>query len=301
MKRSYLFLIIILMSAGRLFAQEWVVPAENAAKRSPFAFSDSIRQAGATLYMTNCKSCHGDPGKNNPVKLVPLPPDPASAQMQKNSDGDMFYKLTVGRGPMPSFKNTLSSTDLWRIVSFIRGYNDKYVQEVAPSLAPGSSLDQVRIVISMIKEKNQVLVSLSSLKNMIRQPVANAEVKLFARRYFGNLLIDEARTSDSQGIASFQFPANLPGDAKGFVQLIAKPTDETAFGEAKADTTLAIGLPTYRPPLNEQRALWNIVQKSPIWLLLTYVFSVLAVWGFIVYVLLQVRAIFKSGSDEEQV
>ncbi len=300
MKRSYLFLIIILLSVGRLFAQEWVVPVENAAKRSPFAFKDSIRQAGAALYMTNCKSCHGDPGKNNTVKLVPPPPDPASAQMQKNSDGDMFYKLSMGRGPMPSFKNTLSATDIWRIISFIRSFNDKYVQELAPSLAPGSTLEQVKILISMIKETNQVQVKISSVKDKVRQPVANAEVKLFAKRYFGNLMIDEAHTSDSQGIALFKFPANLPGDSKGFVQLLAKPTDETAFGEAKADTTLAIGVETYRPPLNEQRALWNVVQKTPIWLLLTFIFSVLAVWGLIVYVLLQVRAIYKSGSDNKK-
>jgi mono/diheme cytochrome c family protein len=301
MKRTYFFLIIVLLTSGRLTAQEWVVPAENAAKRSPFAFTDSIRQAGAALYMTTCKSCHGDPGKNNTIKLVPPPPDPASAQMQKNSDGDMFYKLTTGRGPMPSFKNTLSSTDMWRIISFIRSSNDKYVQELAPSLAPGSTLDQVRFLVSMIKGTNQVQVQISSLKDKIRQPVANAEVKLFARRYFGNLMIDEAHISDNQGIALFKFPANLPGDAKGYVELIAKPTDEVAFGEAKADTTLAIGVPNNRPPLNEQRALWNVVQKTPIWLLLTYTFSVLAVWGLIVYVLLQVRAIFKSGSEEKRV
>lgn len=300
MKKIYLFLIIFLLNAGNLFAQEWIVPAENAAKRSPFAFTDSIRKAGDNLYLTNCKSCHGDPGKNNAVKLVPLPPDPASAQTQKNSDGELFHKLSAGRGLMPSFKNTLSATDIWRLVAYIRSFNDKYVQELAPSLAPGSALEQVRILISMIKETNQVQVTLSSLKDKIRQPVANAEVKLFAKRYFGNLMVDEAHTSDNQGIALFKFPSNLPGDSKGFVQLVAKPSDETAFGEAKADTSLAIGLATYRPPLNEQRAMWNVVQKTPIWLLLTFTFSVLAVWGFIFYVLLLVRAIFKSEPEKKE-
>jgi mono/diheme cytochrome c family protein len=300
MKRTYLFLIIFLLSAGRLFAQEWIVPAEIASKRSPFAFTDSIRKAGASQYITNCKSCHGDPGKNNPVQLVPLPPDPASAQMQKNSDGEIYHKVSVGRVLMPSFKNSLSSADIWRIVSYIRSFNDKYVQEVAPPLAPGSTLEQVKVLISLIKETNQVQVTLSSLKDRIRQPVANAEVKLFAKRYFGNLMVDEAQTSDNQGIVLFKFPANLPGDSKGFVQLIAKPSDEIAFGEAKADTTLAIGVPTYRPPLNEQRALWNVVQKTPVWLLVTYTLSVLVVWGLIFYVLLMVRAIFLSGAAKKQ-
>ncbi len=301
MKKSYLFLFFILLIAVRLSAQEWVVPTESSARLSSFAFSDSTRKVGGDLYLTNCKSCHGDPGKNNPVKLVPLPPDPASDLMQKNSDGAIFYKLTTGRGPMPSFKNTLPAADLWRIISFIRGFNDKYVQEIAAKLGPGAGFEQVMLQISRMKEKNQIQVALSSIKEKVRQPVANAEIKLFAKRYFGNLLVDEARTTDNHGLALFNFPVNLPGDSAGFVALVAKPSDETAFGEAKADTSLAVGVPTYRPPLNQPRAMWNVVQKTPIWLLLSYVFTVLAVWSFIIYVLLQVRAIYKSGPEEKQV
>ena len=301
MNRGCLILLMFVFATVRLSAQEWIVPAESITKLSPFAFTDSIKKAGEVLYLTNCKSCHGDPGKNNPINLVPLPPDPASDLMQKNTDGSLFYKLTAGRGLMPSFKNTLSATDLWRIVSYIRSFNNKYVQEVAPAIGPGAVLEQVKILITRIKEKNQVQVAISSLKGKLRQPVANAEVKLFVKRYFGNLLMDEARTTDQQGIVLFSFPATLPGDADGNVQLVAKPSDETAFGEMKADTTLSMGVATYRPPLNEPRALWNVVQKTPIWLLLTYTFSVLAVWGLIVYVLLLVRSIYKSGTDNKQI
>ena len=127
------------------------------------------------------------------------------------------------------------------------------------------------------------------------QHVVGAEIKLYAKMYFGNLMIDETRTTDNQGIASFKFPKDLPGDAKGVIRLMAKPVDDAAFGEAKADTSLAIAVPTIRPPLNEPRAMWNVVQKTPVWLLLTYSFTVLAVWGFIIYILLQIRTIFKLG------
>lgn len=295
MKQSYLLLIFFLSAVYQLSAQEWVVPSENGAKLSSFAFSDSTRKAGGELYNLNCKSCHGDPGKNNFVKLVPLPPDPASAQLQANSDGAMFYKVTEGRGLMPSFKNTLSAADVWRIISFIRGFNEKYVQEVAKKLAPGISLEQVRFILAWNREKNLLQVNVSSLKEHSRQPVVGAEVKLFAARYFGNLQIDGVHSTDNQGIAHFSLPKNLPGDSLGLVQLLVRPVDETAFGEAKADTSMAVGVPTYRPPLNQERAMWNVVQKTPIWLLLTYVISVLAVWGFIFYVMLLLRDIYKSG------
>ena len=295
MKKYFLLLVFFFSVSLHLSAQEWIVPADEAGKLSPFAFSDSTRQAGGVLYNLNCKSCHGDPGKNNVVKLVPLPPDPASNQMQKNSDGAIHYKLTSGRGLMPSFKNTLSMTDTWKIISFIRSFNEKYVQEVAKKTDLGNAFQNVKILLTYLKETNQVKVMPTYLKDNQRQIVAGAEVKLFVKRYFGNLMIDGAKNTDNQGVAYFNFPKDLPGDSLGLVHLVAKPTDETAFGEAKADTSLTIGVATYRPPLNEPRALWNVVSKAPIWLLLTYSLAVLAVWGFIFYILLELRRIFKSG------
>jgi len=300
MIKRYLLLVLIVLISLRLSAQEWIVPAEDGGKLSPFAFNDSTRKVGADLYNTNCKSCHGDPGKNNVINLVPPPPDMASVKMQGNTDGALHFKLVQGRAPMPSFKNILSSTDIWRVISFIRSYNDKYVQVIdAKPGVTGTAASNVKILVTWVKEMNQIQMVISGMKENKLQPVAGAEVKLFAKRYFGNLLIDEARNTDAQGKALFNFPKDLPGDSAGYVQLTAKFSDEAAYGEAKADTTLAIGVPTYRPPLNEQRAMWNVVQKTPIWLLLAYTFTVLAVWGFIFYVLMQIRAIYRSGLKKE--
>ena len=298
-KRYFSLLLIVLISL-HLSAQVWVVPAENETRKSPFAFDDASRKAGAELYITNCKSCHGEPGKNNAIPLVPPPPDMASARMQGNSDGAMQYKLISGRGPMPSFKNTLSSTDIWRVISFVRSFNPTYKQEIASaSAAAGMSAQNVKIVLSWLKETNQVQASISGVKDKVNQPLAGAEVKLFAKRYFGNLLVDEPRNTDALGKAVFNFPKDLPGDSTGYVQLVASLTNEVAFGETKADTSLVIGVPTYRPPLTEKRAMWNVVSKAPIWLLLSYTIAVFGAWGFIIYVLLQIRAIYRAGGRKE--
>lgn len=300
MNKIYLPLVILVLISSGLSAQEWVVPAEEGVKLSPFAFNDTTRKTGAELYITNCKSCHGDPGKNNVINLVPPPPDIASAKMQSNTDGALHYKLAQGKGTMPSFKNTISSTDLWRVISYIRSYNEKYVQVIDTKKGiAGTAAANIKILVTWVKEKNQVQMDISGMKENKVQPVAGAEVKLFAKRYFGNLLIDEARNTDAQGKALFNFPKDLPGDSAGFVQLLAKFSDEAAYGEVKADTMLAIGVPTYRPPLNEQRAMWNVVQKTPIWLLLAYSFTVLSVWGLIFYVLLQIRSIYRAGLKKE--
>ena len=300
MIKRYFSLLLIVLISMHLSAQVWVVPAENETRKSTFAFDDASRKAGSEIYMTSCKSCHGEPGKGNTLPLVPPPPDMVSAKMQGNSDGAMQYKITTGRGPMPSFKNTLSATDVWKVISFIRSFNDKYVQEVATGTSGGgASVQNVKIKLSWLKEQHQVQASLSaSSKEKGIQPVAGAEVKLFAKRYFGNLLVDEPRNSDAMGNVLFNFPKDLPGDSVGYVQLIASLSNE-AFGESKADTTLSIGVPTYRPPLNEKRAIWNVVSKTPIWLLLAYLGAVLGAWGFIIYVMLQIRSIYKAGSRKE--
>jgi mono/diheme cytochrome c family protein len=40
--------------------------------------------------------------------------------VQQQSDGALFYKITEGRGPMPSFKTTLTEQQRWDVVNHIR-------------------------------------------------------------------------------------------------------------------------------------------------------------------------------------
>ena len=294
--KTILFALLNLVALGGMAQSPWEVPADRNAKLSTAAFTEQNQTSGRDLYQTNCKSCHGDPGKNNPIKLVPQPPDPSSTQMQQNSDGALHFKISEGRGPMPSFKNVLSSVDIWNVIAFLRSSNTDYKQQVAvrPTFG-GEVFDKVELKLTWDATKSVVVAQLTGAKGGLVKPMAGLEVKLFARRYFGNLVIDKPSDTDAEGKVSFTFPKNLPGDGSGNVVLIAQLSNEELFGLVKTESKMAIGVPTNRPPLNEQRALWNVVQKTPIWLLITYLASVLVVWGFIFYVMLQLRAIFKMG------
>jgi len=294
--KTILFALLNLVALGGMAQSPWEVPADRNAKLSTAAFTEQNQTSGRDLYQTNCKSCHGDPGKNNPIKLVPQPPDPSSTQMQQNSDGALHFKISEGRGPMPSFKNVLSSVDIWNVIAFLRSSNTDYKQQVAvrPTFG-GEVFDKVELKLTWDATKSVVVAQLTGAKGGLVKPMAGLEVKLFAKRYFGNLVIDKPSDTDAEGKVSFTFPKNLPGDGSGNVVLIAQLSNEELFGLVKTESKMAIGVPTNRPPLNEQRALWNVVQKTPIWLLITYLASVLVVWGFIFYVMLQLRAIFKMG------
>ena len=294
--KSILFLLLN-FSAGVMLAQTpWEVPADRNAKLSTAAFTEQNQNSGRDLYQANCKSCHGDPGKNNVIKLVPPPPDPATAQLQQNTDGALHFKISEGRAAMPSFKNILSAADIWNIIAYMRTYNADYKQQIAvkPTFG-GETFDKVEVKLDWDAANSTVVAQLTGTKASLVKPIAGLELKLFVKRYFGNLVIDKPGDTDVEGKVKFAFPKNIPGDAAGKVTLVAQLSNEELFGAIKSEVEMAIGVPTNQPALNEPRALWNVVQKTPIWLLITYLTSVLVVWGFIVYVMLQLRAIFKLG------
>lgn len=248
------------------------------------------------LYQTNCKSCHGDPGKNNVIKLVPPPPDPATSQLQQNTDGTLHFKISEGRGAMPAFKNVLSSADVWNLIAFLRSFNSDYKQQLAVQPAFGVEVfDKVDLKLMTDPPSRTVVALLTGVKGSLVKPIAGLEIKLFVKRYFGNLVVDKPVITNTEGKASFAYPKDIPGDASGNVSLLAQLTNEEFFGLVKTESVISIGIPTNRPPLNEPRALWNVVQKSPVWLLLSFFSAVLIVWGFIVLVLLKLRTISKLG------
>jgi mono/diheme cytochrome c family protein len=291
---SLLFLQLISLT---LMAQGWIVPDEKRGKLSPFAFSEESRKTGERLYTINCMSCHGSPGKGNFINLVPSPGDPATEKIQHNSDGEIFFKITTGRGPMPSFKNKFSGNDIWNIISFLRSFNTKYIQAVMPVIKsaayPGAVIG---ISLRLNPAKDLVIMSVSATGEKSTVPVKNAAVNLFVKRTFGFLLVDEEKTTDSQGIAGFRVPKGLPGDTAGNVHLSARFGDEDIFGTISKDTILQAGEITVPESLVKNRAMWNTVRKAPVWVILTYGFGVIAVWGFIFYVLFLLRDIFVIGA-----
>ena len=294
-------LFAVFFNSSELTAQEWVVPPDKAGALSPFKFTDETRKTGESLYITYCKQCHGDPGKGNVIPLVPPPIDPATPKMQSNTDGAIFYKASEGKGPMPSFKNILTAFNIWNIISYLRSFNPQYVQKAAAEgEGGGPKFRNTHIKISWVQDYFQVVALVSGEENNVIKPIEGTEIKLFAKRYFGNLLIDGAKTTDSTGKAVFAFPTDLPGDSSGFVNMYAKLSDEASFGEVRKDTSLNAGIPTWNPPLNEKRALWNVVQKTPMWLLLTYSIVVLAIWGFILYVIYQLSLVFMLGKIKKR-
>ena len=117
-KWSFLSAVLLFSCAQLVLGQDWIIPdaESNVSNPSPYILENV--DAGKDLYTLNCKSCHGDPGKNNPLALVPIPVDVASDRMHFNTEGALYYKITKGRGIMPPFEGSISEENRWKLLLF---------------------------------------------------------------------------------------------------------------------------------------------------------------------------------------
>ncbi|TLX77566.1 cytochrome c [Labilibacter sediminis] len=300
MRRYYTTLILSVCAVFGLSAQStWSVPQDQKEKLNTIEFTESMEKSGADVFAGKCKVCHGVPGQNNFNALLnPSPGDPAGDKFQKNTDGELFYKISEGRVTMPSFKTALSKDDIWNIIAYVRSFNPTYVQETSEKIETNiPEGTQLAMDISYNTDKDVVEVLLTGTLNDITNPVGGVNIKLMAQRYFGNLQIDEAKSTNKRGIATFSWNKELPGDSLGNIELMASFVDSDIYGPLSSEKKLVIGKPNNNPPLNKGRAMWNTVKKAPLWIIIGYTGAVLIVWIFIFYVLFSLKNIFALGKE----
>ncbi len=293
---KFIFLLIIAFLPNIAGAQDWFVPEDKKQQVAPFEFTDATRNIGEDLYNKNCASCHGQPGKNNFIQLAPPPGDPASKIYQANTDGDMFFKISEGRVAMPSFKNSLDPDQRWQIISYIRSFNKDYKQPEPVSAAVSALTGKIKINIVHYNDKKELIVTVRQVDGASIKPVVGYQINLFAVRYFGNLTIDEPRTTNNNGNAVFKLPENLPGDTMGLIKFKVKVINELANISIQKDTILKAGIPAKYEKMRDKRTMWNHRSMAPLWLVVSYSLLVLGVWGTILYIMFLLKKIKESST-----
>jgi mono/diheme cytochrome c family protein len=297
--KKVLFLLLILPAFSwlRVNAQVWEVPPDKKGEVAPYLFTPDMQKLGENLYIKNCQSCHGMPGKDNWAKLTPPPGDLGKEKAQQQSDGELFYKITAGKTPMPEFKNILTVDDRWHVIAYVRTFNPAYVQP-DPAAKAGFAGKRVKLLMHYdTTGKRVVVTALEITKEKAELPLQGAEIMLYVKRYFGNMLLDEPRKTNEKGIAFFQFPADLPGDQAGKVELSASINDPSGqLSEARVQSEMAIAKPTEKPGLRSERAWWNTRDMAPLWLIITYSLAVIITWSVIIYIIISILKIQRIKS-----
>jgi mono/diheme cytochrome c family protein len=283
---------LLLFTPVLLPAQTWEVPDNKKAEVSPFKFDASTQKEGSVLFKKNCIQCHGEPGQNNSAQLNPLPGDPASEKFSKQTDGALFYKITNGRGLMPKFGMVLKEEERWKIISYIRSFHQGYVQPEIPLIKTGNR-KAIEIQVTKLNETTLEVYAFSTNDN-IAKPEKNVELVLQVKRYFGKLQLGEALTTDAKGKLKFTINNTLPADTIGNVTFIVSPINKELYGDVETVITMQMGTKNSVPALNAKRAIWNVVQKAPLWILFTYTIGVLGVWSVLAYIILQLVKLRKK-------
>jgi mono/diheme cytochrome c family protein len=103
--------------------QQWIAPAAETRKQNPVAVNQSSLAAGEKIYLKRCLSCHGKTGNGDGPDAVDLGIHPAKLSdpaMRDETDGALFWKITVGKKPMPDYGRKLSPTDRWNVINYLR-------------------------------------------------------------------------------------------------------------------------------------------------------------------------------------
>ena len=273
-----------------VIAQEWIVPEDQKNIVNPQEYNLVNVKKGKELYIKNCKSCHGDPGKNNVLPLVPPPVDITSEKMQKNTEGEMFYKITTGRVAMPQFKATISDDDRWRIVNYITNFSPKK----QPLLVAAAAV-KAKILASVNEQEKKVEVFAEYDNNGVFIKLPNSEITISSKKTFGNIVIGQVRT-DENGRAEFKIPDSVIGDEEGYVNIVVA-LDETFIADVVSLDKAKVGQLKPTPKLIQKGILWSTNENIQIWLLFSYIGAAGGAWlaiGYIVFQLFKVKRLSKD-------
>lgn len=109
--------------SGLLLAQDWKAPPSAANRPNPVPVNANTIALGQKLYVSNCLTCHGPNGRGDGpggAALEKKPADLSTKIKAGETDGELFWKISEGRSPMISWRASLSETQRWELVNYLR-------------------------------------------------------------------------------------------------------------------------------------------------------------------------------------
>jgi mono/diheme cytochrome c family protein len=99
------------------------VTNQEAKAGNPVESTPASIERGRILFSQNCTMCHGESGRGDGplAKSLPIPPANLYLHVPYHPDQFFFGIITNGlSGIMPSFANSISETDRWNILNYLR-------------------------------------------------------------------------------------------------------------------------------------------------------------------------------------
>jgi mono/diheme cytochrome c family protein len=119
-------LLAVVAAIGVRTARNWSATAAARKLKNPVPATAEALAMGKQNYTEHCSRCHGDKGDGKGEKAAELSVAPGdftdAREMSRRTDGELFWQITRGRLPMPSFEDKLSDQQRWELVDYIRTF-----------------------------------------------------------------------------------------------------------------------------------------------------------------------------------
>ncbi|MEO6666719.1 MAG: cytochrome c [Nitrospiria bacterium] len=97
-------------------------PVSAAERANPLTRSETVVASGKSVYEKQCALCHGPSGSGNTPAASAFshrPPD-FTKGFNAQTDGELFWKVTKGGGPMPAYEAILTDEQRWQVIHYLR-------------------------------------------------------------------------------------------------------------------------------------------------------------------------------------
>jgi len=161
------------------------------------------------------------------------------------------------------------------------------------------TISKAKVLIEAGSDKT-VTATVFELKDTAWVPAKGVEVVLAVKRMGADLTINETPTftTDSTGKVSGDFKRDsIPGDAKGNIVLVAKITDNDQYGNLRVEKVVNWGAKFVAVSDFDKRTLFATRTKAPVWLMLVATSIIIAVWGILIFLVVNILKIKKMGNN----
>ena len=96
--------------------------------KNPLPPGPAAVERGKQAYANYCVMCHGPRADGNGTvgqSFAPLPSNLRESPVQEQSDGELFYKISMGFGRHPDLASTVLELDRWAVIHYLRSLKGK--------------------------------------------------------------------------------------------------------------------------------------------------------------------------------
>jgi hypothetical protein len=150
--------------------------------------------------------------------------------------------------------------------------------------------------LDLVDSVRTVSLKAYTISDGMQVPVTDEDVYVYISRMFSDLPVGEDFL-DENGEYTTEVPADIPGDASGNIEIVARFNDHYLFGTVEKRQIVQWGVPTeyvYKVP---RRTLWT--QIAPLWMIITLSVMLTGVWSHYIYVIIQLIRLRRLSRREE--